>query len=425
MVSPGQDAAMIRRVLMIAYHFPPVQGSSGVQRTLKFAQYLPQFGWEPLVLTVHPRAYAQTTAGQLHEIPKHAVVERAFALDTARHLALAGRYPGWLAIPDRWISWWLSAVPAGLRLIREYRPAAIWSTYPIATAHLIGYSLHRLTKLPWIADFRDSMTEDHYPRDPIVRRSYRAIERRAVTCGTRAVFTTPGAVRMYAERYPEVPDRRWCMIPNGYDEENFVEAEAATAERRAGNTIELVHSGLLYPSERDPSAFFTAMSALKRSGRIRAGEVRVILRATGHDEHYRSALAQHGLEDLVVLAPALPYRQALAEMLGADGLLIFQAANCNHQVPAKIYEYLRARRPIFALTDAGGDTAAVLHTAGIDTIVPLDSAPAIERGLVDFIERVRAGQVSAVSDAEIARHSRRAGAAVLAGLLDSAADGGD
>ena len=181
----------------------------------------------------------------------------------------------------------------------------------------------------------------------------------------------------------------------------------------------LLHSGLLYPSERDPSAFFAALRALKQTKRIDARTLRVVLRATGHDAHYRQALAEQGLDDIVFLEPAIPYRDALAEMLAADGLLIFQAANCNHQIPAKIYEYLRARRPMLVLTDAAGDTAAVVRAAGIDTIAPLDSAVAIERALVDFMERARAGRAPIATDAEIARHSRRAGAAELARLLDS------
>lgn len=168
----GVDAFMVKRVLMIAYHYPPVRGSSGVQRTLKFSRYLADYGWEPIVLTAHPRAYSGIGNDQLHEVPEHITVKRAFALDTARQLSFRGAYPGFLALPDRWVSWWLGAVPAGLNLIRKYKPTVILSTYPIATAHLIGLTLARLTGLPWIADFRDSMTEEAHPTDPNVRRIF-------------------------------------------------------------------------------------------------------------------------------------------------------------------------------------------------------------------------------------------------------------
>jgi hypothetical protein len=107
------DAIMVKRVLMIAFHYPPMRGSSGIQRALKFSQYLPEFGWQPLVLTVNPRAYESVSHDQMCEVSDHVRVARAFALDTARHLSLRGRYPGLLALPDRWISWWLGAVPRG------------------------------------------------------------------------------------------------------------------------------------------------------------------------------------------------------------------------------------------------------------------------------------------------------------------------
>jgi hypothetical protein len=156
----------LRRVLMIAYHFPPVRGSSGIQRTVRFARWLPELGWEPIILTAHPRAYEATVEDAANEVQPGMVVCRAFALDAARHLSIAGRYPDWLALPDRWSSWWLGAVPAGLSLIRRLRPDAIWSTHPLATAHRIGATLHRLTGLPWVADFRDPMAQDGYPRMP-------------------------------------------------------------------------------------------------------------------------------------------------------------------------------------------------------------------------------------------------------------------
>ena len=88
---------------MIAYHFPPLAGSSGIQRTLRFAQHLPALGWQPLVLSADPRAYEKTSLDLLPDVPPDTVVRRAFALDTARHLTIGGRYIGWMARADRWV----------------------------------------------------------------------------------------------------------------------------------------------------------------------------------------------------------------------------------------------------------------------------------------------------------------------------------
>ena len=151
---------------MVAYHYPPIHESSGVQRTLAFSHYLRDHGWDSIILTVKPRTYQAVDDSFRNEVEEGITVKRTFALDAGRDLAIRGRYPGILAVPDRWVSWWGTAVPAAMRLIREFRPQAIWSTYPIATAHLIALTVQRISNLPWIADFRDLMTEHGFPSDP-------------------------------------------------------------------------------------------------------------------------------------------------------------------------------------------------------------------------------------------------------------------
>jgi hypothetical protein len=414
-------ALMVKRVLMVAFHFPPLIGSSGIQRTLRFAQHLPEFGWEPAVLSAHERAYPQTAGESVREIPRNLEVRRAFALDTARHLAVSGVFPRWLALPDRWWSWSLGAVPAGLRLVRTFKPDVLWTTYPIATAHLIGAALHRLTGIPWVADIRDPMAQDDYPADRLTHRAFEWIERRTLNACTKAIFTAPGALRLYAERYPELPASRLGIIENGYDEASFAGLEAQ-APQVGERPLTLVHSGTVYSSERDPRPLFAALGELLRAGAISGRSLNIVLRASGNDHYLSELVRAEGIQEIVSLQPAIAYRAALKEMQQSDGLLVLQAANCNYQVPAKLYEYLRARRPILALTDPLGDTAAVLRAAGVDSIAPLDSKEAIRRTFVAFLEQLRARRAPLPSEAAVAACSRRARTAQLAAILDAARD---
>ena len=149
----------MKTILMVVFHYPPLQGSSGIHRTLSFSRYLPEYGWQPVVLTTTPGAYPSVSSEGDARIPRGVPVARARAIDSARHLSFRGSHSELLALPDRWVSWWPSGVVKGLGLIRKYRPSLLWSTYPIATAHLIGLTLHRLSGIPWIADFRDPMTD--------------------------------------------------------------------------------------------------------------------------------------------------------------------------------------------------------------------------------------------------------------------------
>jgi glycosyltransferase involved in cell wall biosynthesis len=414
-----------RRVLLIAFHYPPVKGSSGVQRTLKFSAYLRENGWEPMVLTVSPRAYERISDDQMAEIPSGMVVERAFGLDTSRHLAIGKRYFSWLALPDRWVSWVPGAVWRGMSMIRQHRPSVIMSTYPIATAHLVGLCLQRLSGLPWVADFRDSMTEVIYPRDPLTWRIYRRIEASTIRRCARAVFTTQGTRDMYAARYPEKPASHWAVIENGFDEENFRNAASGFDIRPLGQSgqLTLIHSGILYPEERDPKPFFAALRTLKDSGEISSERLQIVLRATGSDDLYRPMLSEFGIADIVKLAPMVNYRDALREMMCADGLLLFQAGSCNHQIPAKLYEYLRAGRPIFTLTDPIGNTADSLRSAKALDIVNIADATDITMGLRSFLERLRVGRAAGVQPEIASLYSRRSRTRELAELLEQIVTG--
>jgi glycosyltransferase involved in cell wall biosynthesis len=412
----------MKSALLIAYHFPPVKVSSGLQRTLSFARDLADSGWNAEVLTANQRAYEATSEDQIRDIPDHVKVTRAFSLDTAKHLAIKGRYPDSLAIPDRWITWWMGGLFSGLTAIYRSRPSVIWSTYPIATAHLIGLTLHKLTGIPWVADFRDSMTEEGYPSHPTRRKVYLWIERNTVKYCSKAVFTTPGAIAMYQERYPEIPSERWALIANGYNEEIFSEVEmeiAAEVRSPISDQIVLVHSGVVYPSERDPRPLFHAIANLKSEKLVSALNLKVILRATGHDAIFQPMLEQLDIDDIVLLKPGLPYREALKEMLLADGLLLLQASNCNHQIPAKLYEYFRAKRPIFALTDRNGDTAGSLVEAGYKTITPLNDTNMISQDLLKFLDSIRSETSFVAPNKIVARYSRNISATQLAKLFSA------
>lgn len=398
---------------MVAFHFPPLAGSSGVQRCLRFAQYLPDFGWEPLVLTAHERAYERVSNDLDGQIAQGMLVKRAQAFDAARHFSIAGRYPAVLACPDRWANWKFDAVRQGMALIRSHRPDVLWTTFPIATAHNIGAELQRRSGLPWVADFRDPMVQDGYPADPKIWRAYDAIERRALGAAAACTFTSPSAARTYAVRYPDAAPRIG-VIENGYDEESFAGLGAQDAMPLNPGKLTLLHSGIVYPSERDPTLLFAALRMLGPA----AQQVRVRFRGAAHDELVRRLADAHGVGSLVETLPPIAYGDALKEMMRADALLILQASNCNEQIPAKLYEYLRCGRPILGLCDPVGDTAQALRQAGLNAIAPLDDAAQIAAALRRLIDGGTNLSDACPAPAAVAAASRRGRTAALAGLLD-------
>lgn len=415
-------SASEKSVLLVAFHFPPLSGSTGIQRTLRFAEHLPRFGWHPVILTINPWAYESKSESMGNEALEGVPIYRAFGLDAARHLSLFGRYPRALAVPDRWASWRLRAVPMALKIIKRHRINVIWSTFPIATAHWIGLHVSLRSGLPWVAEFRDPMWQGDYPSDPAVNRSWLMLEQQVFREAKAVVVTTPGAAALYRERYPDFDSANIRVIENGYDERSFQRAEAgigAAGIERTAAPVTLLHSGLIYLTERDPTQLFAAIGTLKAKGVVDAGRLRIVMRASGNDQVLGRHIATLGIDDIVHLQPAVDYVSALREMMDVDGLLILQASNCNAQIPAKIYEYFRARRPILALTDPRGDTARTLETACTGLVVPLNSQTAIEAAIVRFVTELKDNSWKRMSDADVLRYSREAQTGTFAELLDS------
>lgn len=372
------------RVLLIAYHFPPLAGSSGIQRTLRLAQHLPRLGWDVSVLSCWPRAYERVGEDLLKEVPESIHVERAIALDASRHLSLAGRHFAFTARPDRWASWRFDGVRRALGLLRRTPHQAVWSTYPIPTAHVIGAEVARRTGLPWIADFRDPMVQADYPANAQARQQLLQLEAVAARSARLLTVTTPSTRSDILRRHPAA---RVELMQNGYDEDSFA---APPPEREPLNpgALTLLHSGIVYPWERDPAPLIEALAQLRQAGLGQALKVR--FRAAVHEDLLSDLARRWSVTEMLEILPAVGYRQALQEMQRADGLLVMQAANCNAQVPAKVYEYLRAGPRIVTLAAPDGDTAQLLRDAGVSSQAPLDSAAAI----ASLLRRIVAGDPS-------------------------------
>jgi glycosyltransferase involved in cell wall biosynthesis len=303
----------------------------------------------------------------------------------------------------------------------------LFSSYPHASAHLLALLLHRATGIPWVADFRDPMLYRNNHLDGMQTKVFSWIEKQTMRYCHKAIFTTPGAIDSYARlRYADYPADKWHLIANAFDEGNFTAAEESFKQlevvkhdsSEADKPLTLVHAGLLYRAERDPTCFFKAVALLMKQGVIVTGKIKIIFRASGSEEYYHGLIKEHELEQIVFIEPRISYQKTLLEMFTVDGLLLFQGALCNHQIPAKVYEYFRAKKPIFALTDSLGDTANLLHNAGIDTIAPLDDEHAIAKQLSLFIRMLITEKAPIASEDFVTAQSRQARTSQLADALN-------
>lgn len=408
------------KVLMVAFHFPPQSGSSGIQRTLNFVKYLPSYGWNPTVLSAQPRAYLECSDDLLGSIPSSTNVIRAFALDAAKHLSIKRKYPGFLAIPDRWSTWWFGGIYSGLKIIRRENPSVIWTTYPIATAHMIGATLSRITGLPWVADFRDPMINGNYPPYKLQRKFFHWIESKAMARASRCIFTTERAAQKYIEKYPNSAHK--CMvIENGYDESVFSNANNVNFNQNSKKVL-MLHSGIIYPVDRDPSSFLIAIRGLINEKKIEKNNIIVRFRAPQHEAELLELVQKLKMEEIVEIFPSISYVEAIAEMQKADLLLVFQGKNFNAQVPAKIYEYIRAGRSIMGMLDLQGDTAAKLKEFDGVHVADINSPEHIKNEIYLWLENSFLKNPLSASESnflKIKNFSRKKQTGVLSNILYS------
>lgn len=407
----------MRSIIVVAFHFPPIQGSSGYHRVLSFAKHFPALGWQPRILTVKDFAYVKSNPDNLTLIPGGVEVVRSLALDAARHLAINGRYPGWLAVPDRWRSWVPFAVRAANRMIRRQRPDVILSTFPIASAHLVARTIHRRTGIPWVADFRDPMVLDNHPPDGNIRRTYAEIEASVFREAAGVIVTTPGAADIYRQRYPFSAEKI-TVVQNGFDEEIFDVANDSKDWRKESTKTKLLHSGLVYREARDPRPLFGAIAKLVKAGEIVESEIEIMFRASSQEPFILEEAKRFGLEKIVTVGASISYKDAVSEMLASDSLLLLQSRDCNSQIPAKAYEYLRCGRPILAITDPYGDTGKLLSTFGVTDIAALEDDDMVATVVRRHIRNLKFHDNSSVEPDRVAMLDRRSRAAEAVAFLD-------
>jgi len=346
------------KILMIAAEFPPCL-SAGVQRTYHFAENLLRQGWQPLILSAHPRIYQKLDDNIVvsGEIKKH--LRRAFAADASVHFAIKGKYLGFMENPDKMASWYPHGWRVGMAMVREHNPDVIWSTFPVSTAHRIALKLKLKTGKLWVADFRDplhSHCEENYKN--ITERA-KKIDAATLKHADLVVFATKSMRDLYHNAYPGVDGEKLCVIENGFDESVF-----GALKRSSGNNelFSLLYSGGIYQFGRDPIPLFQALTQLVQEGVIEKGRFKLKFRGAGDGKAYESIISELGLQHFIEFLPPVSYGQSIQEMKDADALLVLQGRIFNNQIPGKVYEYIAAGNPIIGMLGNNGATSKLLDT---------------------------------------------------------------
>lgn len=409
----------MRRVLVLAYFFPPL-GGAGVQRTLKFVKYLPQFGWQPTVVSTRSRLYGAYDPDLEREIPAGTPVVRSAALPIARWMAIAfyklglRRLMPWISWPDGGYGWAPLAFAASWREVRRRRPDVILSTSSPYGAHLVALLLHRLTGIPWVADFRDEWSANpHLADQPRALKWANARAEAAVTRRARQVVVAAD----YFELAGPGLDSRRTTITNGVDADDVPEhADGASP----GDRFVLSFVGTLYgPIDLGP--VLSALERLIADGEIDAQqfELRIVGRIwiPGFAAPAGVPVTQTGY---------LSHDQAIAEMRRSTALVLF-VPESSLAPSGKIFEYLAVERPILCVTREDNLAARLVHDWAAGVVAAPSDPAANADALRTLYERWEAGELAAPTGTRkrvLAHYSREELTRRLAGVLDTAAAAG-
>ncbi len=402
-----------RNVLVVAYYFPPM-GLSGVQRTLKYVKYLPQFGWQPTVLTVTPTGYFAQDYTLLEEInPLHIEVVRVGSLDPNRLFRKKGvvRMPSerWrkvltylsdmFFIPDNKIGWKRKALKAAEELITKNNIEIIFATAPPFTDFLIGMELSKKFNIPLVIDYRDPWHEypfKYYPTPLHKWRNY-VLEKRVLRAASRIITTNRRVKEMILQRYKYLYYHDITILPQGYDPKDFNDETDQLKTKK----FRITHAGIFY-GDRTPMYFLQALKKVLTDRPDIKGNIEACFIGNMHDE-YLSLMKSMQLEEYVVTTGYLDHSHCVRYLMASDVLWFMH--NNDSQSPGKLYEYFGARKPIIACV-RDGFLQQTIEEAEAGIIVAPDDVDGIAKAIVTMYDKFKLNQLPVPKEDVIKKYDR-------------------
>ena len=422
-MTPGEAPGSCRRVLTLAYHYPPL-GGAGVQRMAQLARRLPDLGWEPTVITGPggPESRWRPRDETVGVDGRSARVHRLPSPEPPHDVRWEGRLERWLRISSRWERWWATnvrhvagSVDAGVTLVHA-------SLAPYSTAETATALARRLGK-PLVLDLEDPWALDEmivYPS-----RLHRRLERRrmgrVLEAADAVVMNTPEARLRVLATFPRLSPSRVLAIPNAFEPLDF---ERVTEHRYDGR-FRIVHTGSLHTEmgmrhrstgrlrrilggavpgvdflPRSHVFLLQAVQSVLEQDPSLEGAIEVRLAGVFTAED-RAVAAQY---PFVVLEEFVPHRDTIALLQSADLLFLpmhdLPDGIRAGLVPHKTYEYLAVGRAILAAVP-DGDARDLLNASGVARLVRPGDVAGIADALRAELERWRSGAASIVPNADV------------------------
>lgn len=396
----------MKKILIVAFPFPPF-GIGETVRVMKFIKYLPENGWEPVVLTLRSKREADFSAYKdltVYRVPSSRqspnIVAQQSASSQVSPVLLSLRR--WLMIPDG-LMWWVPfAVNAGVRIAKEECVDAIYSVSPNHSCHLIAMQIKKKLKIPWVADFKDPWTTNPFEVYPtsLHKRLNLFFERRVINQTDRVITISEPIKEDFINRHPDAKDKI-SVITNGFDSDDFKNLKEKNKDMKR---ITIVHTGSLY-GPRDPTTFLQAVSQIKKSEPELAKKLRIIF--VGKSESDIAVMAKDlDINELVEIVPPVPYEESLQYQVDSDILLLITGPG-KGTVTGKVFEYMAIGKPIIAVTEEDSFVANILRRTNLGFISDANNVEKINDMLKNICKMVIEKKLPELNRDEINKYDRK------------------
>ena len=371
----------MKKILIITYYWPP-SGGPGVQRVLNFCKFLPEFGWEPVVLTVENGEFPcyddtlsvgnnniityRSNSISFYNLFKRITGKSSiptYQLSKQKNESLFVKLSRWirynLIIPDGRVGWYPYAVKKAYDIVKDNDIGLIFSSGPPHSVHLIAKRISRKSLIPWVADFRDPWSDrfvyEENTRMRLTQLIDKYLERSVLFGATRIITVSPGF--RYLLSHKNEFTNKINIVYNGYDESDFDSIDKASIG--TDNTIIIGHMGTLSKSQC-PTALFRALKALRKKGQRFKYQLNLI--GNTHPDILND-LANYDLTQISIHYGYLPHVKALKILSKSTFLFLVipkTSKNSGH-IPGKIFEYIRLKIPIILIGPPDGDAASIIR----------------------------------------------------------------
>ncbi len=352
------------RVLLVSHNFPPTIGPESSLVRLNTIDLVNR-GWDVVVLTttsthMHQKVDQNTLLGLpeglcvLRTPSWEAVFRRRFPRIGSLVLSILVK-----VLPEIFLAWALSAVPAGLRWLNDNGPSLIYSRATKHVSNLAGLWIKRRTGLPWIAHFSDPWLG--YPMNPIQIWLGRQIEKRIFAEADAVVTVSRQLASHFAGLYP-LAASKIVVIPHGY--ERMMESLPTTQDLNTPRVLNILHAGSFMPGLREPTSLFRGLARLARRSNLKG---RIMVTLVGDDtRRYQRMAEEFGVSSLVELRDSLPFQECQNIVSTSDVLLVIDTPGFDGVfLPTKLIEYLAHRKPVIGITEQGSAVYDVLQECGL------------------------------------------------------------